>query len=1101
MSSVASPSSNHTKREREESSEKPQDSSKRPRNDEAPSLSSSSAPSSTISTIPSIPSSLLLSEIHPDMSLTEDALLLLEQITHTLIVAIKTSGGDNTMFTLPIVQNCLGMALKECGELLTHAQNEGTKAVAKATSTTSSATPSATPNDTRARTIKMFDDRVTRAETSLSDRAVEKQQYLSQGLSLADFQKIEGDDEVFCSQLFSMDEKKLNDLILTLLKQGNKDDAQSVIDIDFKKYDLKPNDETLQIMSRADELRDERNLAKEVREANGRTMKAAFSSVIFRIFQTTGHSLTEPALIFLSEIAEYFTAEHLELAGNVARDNKRKDILPGDIKIGMLNDLELGIMSKNLNLNQFERWASINGLECLFSTFQLVSGVDGQVKHVLLNTLVYYWKALFSWDECNPSLALLSEMNGASELKVIIPNATSSGIQALYEWHFGVAGTGERIHGEKLVIKSTNKDGDIIDNIDEKLDRWRQLNVADPTLYANVLVAADFLGCEELCNDLLHSFDDLATNPIDTIRSCYEIVPNFAEMLFFQLGLPNVVACESFLTKLTTNAEELTYIELQLCDGLYLAKGALHNLSTPLKMQPNETLLPSPIFQRSLYESIKEDGFGKAKTLDIKTHLNLQKWTRKERLRRKAMFSVEIEANKLIRFPEGNVDDRLYYSSAPSVASATSSAAYHEFHERLTSVFGSVSEAFAPTTQAPTPAPEQKQLHFKNLDQRMWVAVASDDLVAAQQLYKQGACANLWNGGIPYDLYVSNGVFNGDEQPNGLTTLMQASCNNSITMMTWLIGVGCDVNSAVPQHEHGDYGSTFGGATALVFATTPSAIKLLLSCGAKTTDGSWGKSILYRTRNYFGNVTCFTILASHLTLRRGSDRDIIARALVRHGANVNEASYPCERDGQGWRNGSSASDDPPVSYWPSVVASGDVAWAKELIEKYNANINWPMGAAFEGKVTGLGATVLQIAIMKENVKMVKMLLEKPSEDQSEHYDSLFDTNYSEPAGVNYSEVVSFDGNDVDELAQNQEDGYDQNFIGISHTQRKHYWGKDSWAKCHKVAVADIKKASPLSVALAIGNKEIITLLKQAGATSHPENATVPVTYDWNLKTN
>ena len=47
---------------------------------------------------------------------------------------------------------------------------------------------------------------------------------------------------------------------------------------------------------------------------------------------------------------------------------------------------------------------------------------------------------------------------------------------------------------------------------------------------------------------------------------------------------------------------------------------------------------------------------------------------------------------------------------------------------------------------------------------------------------------------------------------------------------------------------------------------------------------------------------------------------------------------------------------------------------------------------------------------------------------------------------------------------------------------------------------DNKKASSLSVALATGNKQIIALLKDAGAISHPDNASSSstVTFDWNL---
>ena len=114
--------------------------------------------------------------------------------------------------------------------------------------------------------------------------------------------------------------------------------------------------------------------------------------------------------------------------------------------------------------------------------------------------------------------------------------------------------------------------------------------------------------------------------------------------------------------------------------------------------------------------------------------------------------------------------------------------------------------------------------------------------------------------------------------------------------------------------------------------------------------------------------------------------------------------------------------------------------------------------------------------MKEDVKMVQMFLEKSRKIEDYGDDDI------EPfsADVNSSEVVSFTTECLDDR-----DDFDKDleFVGISRTQRKHYWGKESWTEVNKVAVAEIKKASPLSVALAIGNEEIIALLKNAGAMS------------------
>jgi len=81
-----------------------------------------------------------------------------------------------------------------------------------------------------------------------------------------------------------------------------------------------------------------------------------------------------------------------------------------------------------------------------------------------------------------------------------------------------------------------------------------------------------------------------------------------------------------------------------------------------------------------------------------------------------------------------------------------------------------------------------------------------------------------------------------------------------------------------------------------------------------------------------------------------------------------------------------------LSYWATVVASGDTVWASVLIGLYDADPNWPAG--IEGTDCGLGATVLQIAIVSKNKDMVKLLLD-------------------EGADVNQPEDVWVDGSTVD----------------------------------------------------------------------------------------
>ena len=563
--------------------------------------------------------------------------------------------------------------------------------------------------------------------------------------------------------------------------------------------------------------------------------------------------ITKDALSLLAASVEFLASEILELSGNTASECERKTVLPCDIQSALRNDEELNVLCTNLNVSMTD----------YYPVFQLISGVDGQVTQLSLEHLIR------TRDNHGSAFGVLSGMDcSSSDLNVIIPNVTTTAIKVVYKWHCG-----------------TNCTSCIVECLK---------TAADPTLYTEVFMAADFLGCGELCDVLLQSFE-LATDPIDTIRSCFQMIPNFPQILFFRLGLPDEATAGEFLRTLTTNPQELTYSELQLCDGMYLKEGALSYLSEPLQNVPMVGL--SPEIEKSLsvsafngYRHLQTKEKQKSKTWNISTTLELKEWTKKERLRRQEMF----DAGK-----NGAV-------------------------ERTTN---------------------------KLVDQQFWLAVAEDDLPAAKNLYKQGACANLWfefeetgNEGIavPFDTYKMISNWEGtpfDDWKNhlyrtdssilphlmkyGLTTLMKASQNNSIAMMSWLIDVGCDVNESQPNFKDANGFFPFGGATALVCASTPDAVKLLLARGAD--PNAW-----YTPPQESAGLDARPVLATHLELRRGSDRNLIARALVHHGANVNEVSYPCFDRGSddGWRH---KLNNSPVSYWPSVVASGDTVWAKELI--------------------------------------------------------------------------------------------------------------------------------------------------------------------------
>ena len=261
------------------------------------------------------------------------------------------------------------------------------------------------------------------------------------------------------------------------------------------------------------------------------------------------------------------SAEILELAGNAynADDVKRAaTVLPCDIQAALRCDEELDRLCTRLNISNID----------YIPVFQLTSGVDGKVTELKLSTLMTYWHS----DNTSRSSAFsfLSNLNCSStELNVIIPNVSSAAIKVVYDWHFGIGGcnfgmsinfdTGTSINTfvPSILFKSTDRYGKIISDTKklEQLEQWKIATAADPTLYAHVLMACDFLGCDKMSNELFQSFEDSGIDPIVTIRSCFQIIPNFASMLLYRgLCVPSEQHAFDFLTNLTTkNVQELTY--------------------------------------------------------------------------------------------------------------------------------------------------------------------------------------------------------------------------------------------------------------------------------------------------------------------------------------------------------------------------------------------------------------------------------------------------------------------------------------------------------------------------------------------------------------
>ena len=600
-------------------------------------------------------------------------------------------------------------------------------------------------------------------------------------------------------------------------------------------------------------------------------------------------------------------------------------------------------------------------------------------------------------DHCKTSLKvsaletsqLLRDLDISTETAVILPTAPTPTILVIVQW---------------MQMHSDAQQG-----TDENMN-WLEPLKTNPTLFASVLATADFLAIDILRDNLLSSFDSCQNLEIITIKACYQNVPNIVSMVRQRLDFATNKDADHFLLKLTTDSNNLSWTELELCDGKYLNFKNCANY-----------------------------------------HLGLYQWSEKQRVKRSNIFDF------------------------PNVLTATVGplSDVHVavlMHEQGTPVENSEQVPTAASTTSASSVP------VENIEQVLWDAVEANNLSAAKDAYLAGSRANLdYNkdfGIKPYDGAECPGI----HAPHGMTTLMLAAHkDDSIEMMRWLMNMP-DVNINHVEDVRAFVIEGGIGMNALILANTCEKVEMLLSCGADANS-------MWVPCHYEEHLDKRSVLAHHVTDGVG---DGVVPSLLRHGADVNFACFPLSDWEQGQQNGSFyEASNPPFCHWPNVVDSGNVKLASELLEKFGADVNWPKNCYQE---YGLGETVLINAIQAQNMDMIQLLLDHGA-----------DVNLSEQLhniGQKISDCRMFD--------PENESGYEYPYF-LSEVQALHYFAvdlavvaddDDEW----DCAVDEVtfegehakKLATPLSVAIATGNDNIVQLLKARGAAAQPENSKLPI---------
>ena len=92
-------------------------------------------------------------------------------------------------------------------------------------------------------------------------------------------------------------------------------------------------------------------------KAKSRTVRAGLQFPVGRIHRylrkgNYAKRVGSGAPVYLAAVMEYLTAEILELAGNAARDNKKKRIIPRHLQLAIRNDEELNALFAGITISQ-----------------------------------------------------------------------------------------------------------------------------------------------------------------------------------------------------------------------------------------------------------------------------------------------------------------------------------------------------------------------------------------------------------------------------------------------------------------------------------------------------------------------------------------------------------------------------------------------------------------------------------------------------------------------------------------------------------------------------------------------------------------------------